>query len=802
MGFPFLAPIKPWVVDVLKERENNKYMVAFKNPWIVMTSAALVSKGKPSLDENERVKQINDIVNATTPSPDSYRGCIISNNSNNVELSYSTESTIAGIDFDGKKIKVEGESGRKISTPIIVSMDLDTDGANNTLKTAKVNVKCFSLKQFEMFELFFMKPGMNVLIEWGDSSLLKKDTTPNPQPGSPQTQKRAKNTFKDGTKVEFEPFTRPEEAMVPKDKYDDFCKNFSKYFRSDTTAIGEYLQRIDRSLGTYDLVAGKVLDYSFTVAEDGTYDCSIEVSQGNQISLAIPNNQRTSQSSENTNAAAQEWPTAEQIQKFIVTDLNLDEEKLTKYAYGGRDIKYWSNHWFNFVKINKQQKDTVASDEAYISMKFILKVLMNYGIAGGNVDNDFFKFELPKYLQGKDEIEALPVLSNKFMMSSSDMVIFPRKDLPDLAAPIKKGGKSTSADANKITIKEKGIDGTINGIDFHIPADLAVPVTNEKIKIDEANGDRLGDALNVFLKYKQVVKYWHQSATRIDFLEKILGMVNDAGYGMYRLVYGLQSENSTGTVVDYKMATGDVLEQNKDVEIYRFKPTTINSIVKSFSFNFEMSNLVAGRTIFNSGKILADAKKEQKTDDTDKLILPNSAYKSVDNSSFGNADGWYSINKVELENVRENFEKAKKLDKLKAASETPDKKENTNEATDMTQVLQNKSIKFLKTGSAKTTTTLIYRDKVFFEDYILKEAQKKEKSRSVLSPIEITLTIDGFSGFTCGQYFEVDGIPEIYNQIGVFQITNTKHNVAPEGWTTTIEAGFRTINKPAPPAKT
>jgi hypothetical protein len=28
----------------------------------------------------------------------------------------------------------------------------------------------------------------------------------------------------------------------------------------------------------------------------------------------------------------------------------------------------------------------------------------------------------------------------------------------------------------------------------------------------------------------------------------------------------------------------------------------------------------------------------------------------------------------------------------------------------------------------------------------------------------------------------------------VFQITNTKHNISNEGWTTTLEAGFR-INK-------
>jgi hypothetical protein len=37
-------------------------------------------------------------------------------------------------------------------------------------------------------------------------------------------------------------------------------------------------------------------------------------------------------------------------------------------------------------------------------------------------------------------------------------------------------------------------------------------------------------------------------------------------------------------------------------------------------------------------------------------------------------------------------------------------------------------------------------------------------------------------------------VPEIYNQIGVFQITNTKHSVGTDGWKTTLEAAFR-INK-------
>jgi len=61
--------------------------------------------------------------------------------------------------------------------------------------------------------------------------------------------------------------------------------------------------------------------------------------------------------------------------------------------------------------------------------------------------------------------------------------------------------------------------------------------------------------------------------------------------------------------------------------------------------------------------------------------------------------------------------------------------------------------------------------------------------------LTVSLTIDGFSGLSPGQYFNIDGVPEIYNKIGVFQITNTKHSVSNDGWTTSIEADHRIVNK-------
>jgi hypothetical protein len=208
-----------------------------------------------------------------------------------------------------------------------------------------------------------------------------------------------------------------------------------------------------------------------------------------------------------------------------------------------------------------------------------------------------------------------------------------------------------------------------------------------------------------------------------------------------------------------------------------------------------MSNLVAGRQIFNSGKLLAEAKLADKDALPESLPLPPNAYKAIDNSTMGNADGWYSINNVELKRIEANWDSAKKSKVEKAETEIKKSETATTEANDITAVISQKSINFLLTTSAKDLTSLIFKDEPVVAKNILEKQAEDKFKKPTLSPIDVTITVDGFSGFTPGQYFRVDGIPEIYNQIGVFQITNTKHSISSEGWKTTIEASHRITPK-------
>ena len=111
------------------------------------------------------------------------------------------------------------------------------------------------------------------------------------------------------------------------------------------------------------------------------------------------------------------------------------------------------------------------------------------------------------------------------------------------------------------------------------------------------------------------------------------------------------------------------------------------------------------------------------------------------------------------------------------------------------QVVQSSHLKQTKFKIKKgDVRTFIYLDYAFILDYLKltgKDNKLAKNTYELVTPITINVKIDGISGITCGETFKIDGIPEQYNRLGDFQITNTKHNIDKDnGWTTTLEAMF------------
>jgi len=782
MGFPYLAPLKPWIKNILEEREKSRNLKNLSSPFIVLTSGAKVIKTTPESDADERFNKLKSIIENNTDAK--YYGCIITNTSGSTNL-YEQKETSLGYDFKGKKIVVEGETNRRVSPPIIEGLDIDTDGANNTLKTAKLTIKCFTLKQLEMFEIFFLKPGMNLLVEYGDNSLDRRKGVAEVK--EPEKIPIFDRIQRSGKIADGNYFNRIEDALINKKDYLTFVQDFSSYYRATTDSLSQHLGKIEKTLGTYDLVAGKVTDFSFEVDENGVYTVNLEISQGNQMTLAIPLIEKKGQNSNKKGKLKDVTPDYEQNLELISTDFNLP---LLKEPMAPKN--YWENHLFNFGKLNQTQSDTSRSNKPYISLHFIFEILMNYIIDTNlTIDLKTFRFDIPTYFKDKDkkqEIKCIPIFYHKNIISSNEDVIFPNATLPKIIATEK---------STKITIDgSKPIDGSIgsgtSAIQLRLKdnnnKDIDELFMSDNTKISPPSATNkdilLGNAANIFVNYIKVVEMWRKSGTRKEFLFKLLAMINDAGYGFYTLVYGNLSDGTLGEKGTIRDDRGGCFGMDAQKSIYRFKPGTINSNVRNFSFNFELSNLVAGRTVFNAQSVLMNAAKKKGANDNS-LPLDKEAYKSVDFSMNANADGYYSINQIDFYAINDTW---KDLQSKTTGTINTDEEKKDNETPNLAEIIKSNSTSF---KTKDTSIIYIYKDEAFIREQLHKEI----KPKSTLSPIDVTIEIDGLSGLSCGEYFEIDGVPEIYNQTGVFQITNTKHNISSDGWKTTIEAGYRIIKK-------
>jgi hypothetical protein len=274
MPFPFIKPLEEWTVKKLKEREADRNYITTLSPFAMMSSGAVVLKGKTS-DEIKKLFETQDYGSDIT----TYHGCVITNTTDVSKL-YQTGKTIVGYDLNGKEIVVEGETNRRVSTPIIESIEIDTDGGNNTLKTAQVKVKVFTLKQLEMFELFFLRPSMNVVLEYGWGTGVRNKS----KAAIVETHLFAKKNFK---------------------KYkEDYSALFLDEKKKDS-----YIKTLKETEGEYDYMAGRVTDFTYSPAEDGTYEINIEISAGNELQL---------------------WPALKSAKDSALT-LKKNEKKITNY---------------------------------------------------------------------------------------------------------------------------------------------------------------------------------------------------------------------------------------------------------------------------------------------------------------------------------------------------------------------------------------------------------------------------------------------------------------------------------------
>jgi hypothetical protein len=182
----------------------------------------------------------------------------------------------------------------------------------------------------------------------------------------------------------------------------------------------------------------------------------------------------------------------------------------------------------------------------------------------------------------------------------------------------------------------------------------------------------------------------------------------------------------------------------------------------------EMSTLMQAQALYSLQLAIAKENKKITTDASTEI----DNFVSADLSYAPNADGYFSINDMEISIIRKS--------PLTSTEKTIE--EQKEEKQQLKEVIISKYTKFLLNGKSKN---LVYQDSGLIQLYLV---PKTNKNSLALTFLNITLGIDGMAGFSCGEYFNIEGIPEIYNKNGYFQILNVKQGIDENGWKTTIEA--------------
>lgn len=736
MGFPFInKPFDTWIQQKLKEREDTKIaQVNRYTPFIWLSSGAIVCKGSIK-------KPIqNNLSNAE------YRGCVLSNHLD-IGSKYPINDTILGWDLNGKLIKVEGERGLKVSPPIIESMEIDTDGENNTLKVAKINISIFSLKQLEMFELFFLKPSMTVVMEYGNNN----------------------------------PYTKNEiaaESFIKGKNWQSYTEEVIKYFLPDARTYSnsriDYLEKIKRTKGDYDFWIGKVTNFNVTYeGADNIYKVQLEISAGNELHLWMPIKQQSTTQALKKKATKAAVPAKENNAKTWMQELcaemmlpedlsdNLIKDALTKYAA----------EFFNWGKTNKSNNQETASKEEYISFKLILDILNNSeNFKAFDKKIDYTQITLGGILP------IIPVNSHPAIISTNSDFIFPGK--------VPKVEVNKNLPSNVGLNKDTPINFPINGKSFN-SSGTQISVNSTLTKTNFKIPETVGNLLNVFVRKSLFVRLFRDSYTFTDFYESILGMINDAMFGLCKLEIGkLEAENNCSmTIIDKKLRQ---VPTTNVKNIYRFKIDPVKSIVHDINFNLEMSNLMQAQALYESQLAILDKRPDDPNGVGAAFKQDRNHFKTIGQT---NGDNMYSIDWVGSQVSKKAAEKWQLKEKENKTTDgsTNDTEQANNNKT-LESVIKGKSIKFepVKPGAPET---LIYQDYTLVQANIVEEYPNKT---SVLTYLECDVTIDGLAGFRCGELFNIDGVPEIYNKNGAFQILNIKQSLQDDtGWRTTINAGFR-----------
>ena len=692
-----------------------------------------------------------------------------------------------------------------VPKPGIVDANVRTKSAYGSLREAKVNFVCHNLRQLEILELLYMRPGYPVLMEWGWSPFINNEGN-------------VVNTF---------------DSMSDNDWFwNDGSGKMNQNFIQR-----EIIKRKKSFNGNYDGFIGFVTNFSYTARPDGGFNCTTElISMGEVLdSLKIPGIDFSSYNTDD-NDELKEQKLYQSTLGRLLKDLNnvIDEAKIQRKAQY-EDYKNSGGSVKDGTRINSKQinKDTGLRTETNLS-----QTLQEINTSNENL-NKALKGSISDFIIQKDQVivdpkaptnsetsriqtkegfvrwDGLAALINNYVIPTNEKGHKPITIETTIAPPdidtesdpdpllycsyedINNQIMDVSCDVKTCILPHQflqfendeislTLSGRINrfwfsgwdfkGIKEAFTAESA-PDDNsldDYIISEEISKRRIGsifigiDFLNDVFKSTFLN---NKDATLGDFLKSIWEKINEQ-CPMHNFVLRVDQEYTNAIqVIDLPIATNDLKELNYD-NLFEFNVHSNDTIVRKFKFDTQIPDALKATIAIN-------AQSGATADDLDSVTF--AAFNRSIKSRLS------SLNEKFSENEANNYKNLYKI-----------RKEKEQRLIELEEIINEYNRLFFNLIDKK-------EDDDFESIYgniksIIKEAQNLEiyleqstsgylKNQAII-PINLTLSIDGISGIVIGNVFRVDPsrLPRAYRQrrVGFVALGEDQNITSGQDWTTNI----------------
>jgi len=502
--------------------------------------------------------------------------------------------------------------------PGITGMNVTYKGAMGALKKAVIRFKCYNLSDLERLEKLYMFPGMKVLVEWGWSI----------------------NTAGEGRKSK--PIT-----LLPLD---------DEVLASPASVYNHIQAARFQSGGCYDGLFGTVTNFSWTINEDLSFDCTTNISDiGDSIFTVNVNTPFHTKKSDEEKKKADEY-TLHAALKDINKQLGssgkynaVNDITLTLPQIGAFTCKYYRIEIGTPSKGGSSSNKTHKKKQLYIRFGDIVDRLCNklycltskhtrtdqaaggtispaismFSIGGTNDDQNagLSAAEIKTVVnpETKDEKEPtqimerpISVISNhKYLCSCDPEVCLLPNQIGEAPYEVVKVGKGVYGSSKYVPTGLKG-----GGVDFNVPQAAADKLFTPAGSYKREANNGAGFLANIFVNMDLILNQAEQANSLADFLDGISLEVNNACGNIWAFQWRmLDTHPGYMTCVDQNFSwTGDIYALELAVD-------NLSSIIKSLSMKSAISSQMVN-ALYIAGNSPFTGETVKKGELANKNIIP------------------------------------------------------------------------------------------------------------------------------------------------------------------------------------